>query len=154
MVDGFVVVAGGGAPIDLPGWSMLVKVGAGATGGALTAIQGRMVARHPGPAEHIHDSHDETFVVLEGALRFRLDERYETVKAGDLIFAPRGHAHGFSNPSDMPATYMAMITPSGFEAYFEQVADHVRRVGSLPGPASTDEWMAALDTRRAKPVEC
>ncbi len=83
MPEGFVVVPGGGAPIDLPGWSMLVKVGADATSGALTAIHGRMAGGHPGPAEHVHDGHDETFVVLEGTLRFRLDERYETVGAGD-----------------------------------------------------------------------
>ncbi len=70
-----------------------------------------------------------------------------------MIFAPRGRAHGFSNPSDVDASYMAVITPSGYEAYFEQVAHHVRRTGGLPDPASADEWMAALHTRRAPPIE-
>jgi len=152
MTDGFVVGTGGGVPIDLPGWSMLVKVGASSTGGALTAVHGRIAPGHPGPAEHVHDGHDEIFVVLDGTLRFRLDDRYTTVVAGDVVFAPRGLAHGFSNPSETPATYLAMVTPSGYERYFEQLAEHFRRTGDLPGPTTTDDWMAALDTRRAAPL--
>jgi len=147
VTDGFVVAIGGGHAIELPGWSMSVKVGANATGGALTVIHAGMDAGHPGPAEHIHDGHDETFFVLTGTLRFRLGDRYRSVTAGSTIFAPRGQAHGFSNPSGQRASYVVMLTPSGYERYFEQVADHVKRTGVLPDQATAEAWMAAMKTR-------
>lgn len=152
MTDGFVVASGDGRAIELPGWSMLVKVGAEATGGAVTVVHGRMDAGHQGPAEHVHDGHDETFFVLTGTLRFRLGDSYRSVAAGSTVFAPRNQAHGFSNPSDQTASYLVVLSPSGYERYFEQVADHVRRTGALPGRATAEAWMAALRTRPAAPA--
>ncbi len=153
VTDGFVVPADAGRAIDLPGWSMRLKVGADSTDGALTVIHGEMDASHAGPAEHIHDDHDETFVVLEGALRFRLGDRYRVADEGATVHCPRGQAHGFSNPFERPATYVVMLSPSGYEGYFERVADHFHRTGRLPDPSTTDEWMAELNTRRARPAE-
>ncbi len=153
MTDGFVVAPGRGQAIELPGWSMLVKVEADVTHGALTVVHARMDAEHSGPAEHIHDAHDETFFVLTGTLRFRLDDYYHMVEPGGTVFAPRGHAHGFSNPMGEPASYVAMLTPSGYERYFEQVADHLRRTGDLPDEATARAWMAATKTRLANPPE-
>lgn len=152
MTHGVVVAAGGGQPIELPGWSMLVKISADQTGGALTVVHAHMDPGHPGPAEHIHDGHDEAFVVLTGALRFRLGEEYHTVDAGSTVLAPRGQAHGFSNPFGQAASYVVMLTPSGYERYFERLADHVRRTGAPPDLSTTDAWMAAVRTRRAEPA--
>lgn len=152
MTDGFAVAPDDGEIIELPGWTMLVKVGAPATGGAMTVIHGRMHPLHAGPAEHVHDGHDESFLVLEGTLRFRLGDRYESVDAGGVAFAPRGHAHGFSNPSEQPACYMVMVTPSGYERYFRRVADYYLSTGELPDTALTAPWMAAEHTRLAQPI--
>jgi len=152
MGDGFVIAADGGWPIDLPGWSMLVKVGADATRGALTVIHGHMAAGHAGPAEHVHEVHDETFLVIQGALRVRVGDRYAVVEPGGTVFCPRGQAHGFSNPFDVPAVYVVLLSPSGYETYFERVAEHLGRTGALPDPATSQRWMAALDTRPAPPL--
>ncbi len=149
MTDGFVATPADGHAIELPGWSMSVKVGADATGGALTVVHARIDGGHPGPVEHIHDGHDETFFVLNGTLRFRLGDEYRSVAAGSTVFAPRGQAHGFSNPSDQPATYVVMLTPSGYERFFDRVADHVKQTGALPDRATAEAWMAALKTRPA-----
>ncbi len=149
MSEGFVIATGEGHAIELPGWSMLVKVGAEATHGALTVVQGRMDPGHPGPPEHIHDGHDETFLLIEGVLRFRLGNTYQEVGPGGMVFAPRGQAHGFSNPHSELAVYVAMVTPSGYERYFERVADHFRRTGDLPDLATTEQWLAAEGTRLA-----
>jgi len=150
--DGFVVAAGGGRTIGLPGWSMLVTLGADATGGVVTVIHGEIQAGHAGPAEHIHDGHDETFLLLEGALRFRLGDDYTAARAGETVFCPRGRAHGFSNPFEHPAVYVVVLTPSGYEGYLEHVAEHFRRTGDLPDLSTTDEWMAAVGTCRAQPA--
>ena len=49
-----------------------------------------------GPRLHRHP-YDETWVVQEGSLTFQLgEERYE-VQAGDIVIAPPGVAHKFTN---------------------------------------------------------
>ncbi len=146
------VPADGGRPIGLPGWSMRITVGADVTGGAMTVIHGTMDAGHPGPAEHHHDDHDETFVVVGGALRFRLGDQYHAAGVGSTVHCPRRQAHGFSNPFDRPAVYVAVLTPSGYEGYFERVADHFGRTGRVPDDSTMDEWMAATNTFRAGPA--
>ncbi|WP_370377877.1 cupin domain-containing protein [Catenulispora sp. GAS73] len=65
-------------------------------------IEGVLPAGHPGPAPHIHDGHDECFVLLEGRMRFRLDAGYRTAAAGDTVFAGRGLAHGSANRARSP----------------------------------------------------
>jgi quercetin dioxygenase-like cupin family protein len=43
---------------------------------------------------HIQPSHDELVLILEGECGFRVGEETTRVKAGDLIFIPRGTIHG------------------------------------------------------------
>jgi len=62
------------------------------------------------------------------------------------MFASRGLAHGFSNPFDEPARYVAILTPSGYEEYFAKVAEHAARTGEMPDPARTLELMAQHST--------
>lgn len=125
---------------------MLVKVSAGDTFGRLTVVEGLMTAQLPGPAAHVHDGHDETFVVLEGRMRFRVGDRFHTAIPGEIVFASRRLTHGFSNPFDEPARYVAVLTPSGYEDYFTKVADHVSRTGAMPDLDHTRELMAQYQT--------
>jgi mannose-6-phosphate isomerase-like protein (cupin superfamily) len=43
---------------------------------------------------HIQPEHDEVVLVLQGECRFRVGEAIRSVKAGDLMFIPRGTVHG------------------------------------------------------------
>ncbi len=126
LAQGFVRRPEDGQSIDLPGWSMLVKVTACDTLGRLTVIEGRMAPQLAGPPAHVHDGHDETFVILEGRMRFRVDDG--------------------SNPFDEPARYIAILTPSGYEDYFAKVAEHVDRSGTMPDPDQTRVLMAQRHT--------
>ncbi len=140
-------VIGEGARLDLPNWQMVVKVGAADTNGALTVIEGVLPSGHPGPAPHIHDGHDECFVLLEGRMRFRVDAGYRTAEAGDTVFAGRGLAHGFANPYPESARYVVMLTPSGYEDYFAELAARIAEVGQMPDPDWTAALMARYSTR-------
>jgi len=42
---------------------------------------------------------------------------------GDLIFKPRGQWHAFWNAGDEPARILEIISPVGFERYFEELLD-------------------------------
>jgi len=131
---------------------MVVKDSAGDTVGRLTVIEGRMTPQLTGPPAHVHDGHDETFVVLAGRMRFRVGDRFHTAVTGETIFASRRLAHGFSNPFDEPARYVAILTPSGYAEYFAEVAEHVARDGEMPDPAQTLKLMAQHSTVLAPPL--
>jgi quercetin dioxygenase-like cupin family protein len=83
------------------------------------------------PPLHQHDF-DEAFYVLEGELTFQLGEDVFTRRAGELAFAPRGVAHTYANLSGAPARALLVITPAGFERYFDRIA--ARLTGSEPPP--------------------
>jgi quercetin dioxygenase-like cupin family protein len=76
------------------------------------------------PPLHHHDF-DEAFYVLEGELTFQLGEDVFTRSAGELAFAPRGVAHTYANLSDAPARALLVITPAGFERYFDRIAARI-----------------------------
>lgn len=146
---GFVLGQGEGGRLDLPDWDMAVKVGAADTGGALTVVEGVLKPGHPGPAPHVHQGHDECFVLLEGRMRFRIDAGFRTAAAGDTVFAGRGLAHGFANPFAESARYIVMLTPGGYEDYFAELAARIGELGHAPDP----EWIEALMARYAtRPV--
>ncbi|MFY9806651.1 MAG: cupin domain-containing protein [Pseudonocardiaceae bacterium] len=112
----------------------------------LVDVGRRMAPQLAGPPAHIHAAHDETFVVLEGQLRFRIGDQFHTAVPGETVFASRRLAHGFSNPFDDTARYIAMLTPSGYEDYFTKVAEHIARIGAMPDLDQTRDLMAQHDT--------
>jgi quercetin dioxygenase-like cupin family protein len=83
------------------------------------------------PPLHYHHF-DEAFYVLEGELTFQLADDVFTRRAGELAFAPRGVPHTYANLSGAPARVLLVITPAGFERYFDQIA--ARITGSEPPP--------------------
>jgi mannose-6-phosphate isomerase-like protein (cupin superfamily) len=89
--------------------------------GVVSIIDNTVPANWPGPFLHKHDF-DEAFYVLEGELTFQLGEEFRSATPGDLVFAPADAVHTFANLSDAPARYLIVITPGGFERYFERMA--------------------------------
>ena len=88
------------------------------------------------PPLHRHDF-DETFYLLEGELTFQLGDDVFTRRAGELAFAPRGVPHTYANLSAIPARALLVITPAGFERYFDRIAARIagtdRRHRRRPG---------------------
>ena len=70
--------------------------------------------------------------MVEGELTFQLGEEVVARSAGELAFAPRGVAHTYANLSGAPARALLVITPAGFERYFDRIA--ARITGSEPPP--------------------
>ena len=86
------------------------------------------------PPLHSHDF-DESFYVLEGELTFQLGEEIVTRRAGELAFAPRGVPHTYANLSGAPVRALLVITPAGFERYFDRIA--ARMTGTQPPPEAS-----------------
>ena len=60
---------------------------------------------------HVHRDDDEAWYVLEGALKFRLDDDDVEVGAGGVVVAPRGTPHTYWNPRPEPCRYLLIMTP-------------------------------------------
>jgi quercetin dioxygenase-like cupin family protein len=86
------------------------KARSGQTGGALTAWEST-AAPGEGPPLHLHVNEDEFMYVLEGRLRFRLDENDHTAPAGSFVFIPRGVPHTWQNAGDGHARILFLFTP-------------------------------------------
>jgi len=69
-----------------------------------------------------HHAFDEAFYVLEGELTLQVDDEVSVRRAGELGFASGGVRHAVANRSDRPARYLLVLTPGGFERYFDAMA--------------------------------
>lgn len=72
---------------------------------------------------HRHSREDEYGFVLEGRLGALLGDEVVFGEPGDLVFKPRGQWHTFWNAGDTPARILEIISPAGFEGYFEELID-------------------------------
>jgi mannose-6-phosphate isomerase-like protein (cupin superfamily) len=71
---------------------------------------------------HLHTREDEYSFILEGRWGFQLGETIVYGEPGDLVYKPRDVWHSFWNAGDTPARLLEVISPSGFEHYFEEFA--------------------------------
>ncbi|HET6865600.1 MAG TPA: cupin domain-containing protein [Solirubrobacteraceae bacterium] len=114
------------------GGAITVRLRAEQTDGQLGLVEQVVPGGYPGPAMHVHPDFDETFYVIEGKLGFRVGDHAYEAGPGTVAFMPRGTPHTFANPGPEPARSLVLATPGGFEAYFEELIELVRRTGGLP----------------------
>jgi mannose-6-phosphate isomerase-like protein (cupin superfamily) len=74
-----------------------------------------------GPPPHIHHREDETFQILEGEYEWKVGGKTFIAQKGTTIFAPRGIPHTYRYLGKTPGRLLCVITPSGFEAFFEEI---------------------------------
>jgi gentisate 1,2-dioxygenase len=82
-----------------------------------------MSARALAAPLHRHTREDEYSYILEGCVGALLADEVLTGHAGDLIFKPRNQWHTFWNAGDEPARILEIISPAGFERFFEELSD-------------------------------
>jgi len=121
--DSFVLGPGEGKAIISYESTLLIRVRGEDTGGAWAAVETTMPPGTAGPPLHIKTREDEMLYVLTGTLRLRLGERMIDVPPGALAFVPRGSVHTFCNPYDEPVRFLGIISPAGFEKYFDDLAE-------------------------------
>ena len=82
-----------------------------------------MYARALAAPLHRHTREDEYSFVLEGRMGALLGDDVVEAGPGDLVFKPRNQWHTFWNAGDVPARILEIISPAGFERYFEELVD-------------------------------
>ena len=99
---------------------MVIRIHGHDTGGVVSAVESHDVPGG-GPPPHIHSREDETFQVLEGEYEFTVDGKSFVAKMGTTIFAPRGILHTYRYLGQTPGRLMCVVTPAGFEEFFEVI---------------------------------
>jgi quercetin dioxygenase-like cupin family protein len=86
-------------------------------------VEHPMSARALAAPLHRHTREDEYSFVLEGKMGALLGEEVLVASSGDLVFKPRNQWHTFWNAGDEPARILEIISPAGFERFFEELVD-------------------------------
>src|SRR5262245_32544744 len=73
------------------------------------------------PPPHSHTENEECVYVLEGVLRYAVDDVARDLRPGDWMHTPRGSVHQFSNPHKEPARALIVLTPDIGAQYFRDV---------------------------------
>jgi len=105
---------------------------AGDTGGAYALIEWLMAPPPaPGPPLHRHLAEDEAVLMLEGLLDCTLDGAVSRVEPGEFVMVKKGSWHTLANPGPDHARFLIILSPPGFEGFWEDLAD-LNRAGA-PG---------------------
>ena len=91
------------------------------TGGAYGLVDMIEVPAGDMPPLHIHHTHDEGFLLLDGELSLFLPDREIALRPGEFVLAPRGVPHTYQ-VGEAPARWLVLSTPPAFEQFVEDVA--------------------------------
>ncbi|MEO7503546.1 MAG: cupin domain-containing protein [Gemmatimonadaceae bacterium] len=100
------------------------KVLSDVLGGSLGVVEHTLEPGWLGAPPHKHAREDETSYVLEGKLTVEQEGAVATAGPGEYILKPRGIFHSFWNAGTERVRFIEMISPGGFEHYFEELAPH------------------------------
>ena len=94
---------------------------------AVHATLSRFGPGRDGADRHVHRSHADVFVVLEGSLTLKLaGDAERVVGAGTIVTVPPMVIHGFGNTSDADLWYVNLHMPGlGFNDYMRGLRDRV-----------------------------
>ncbi|HWN35447.1 MAG TPA: quercetin 2,3-dioxygenase [Pseudonocardia sp.] len=126
-----VVRAGEGPATWVVGDTYTFKATAESTGGAFALVEAS-IPPGSGPPPHLHTREDEAFYLLDGELQVTAAGRTTLLRGGDFMYLPRGIVHSFINPSVAAARALIVITPGGFEKFFEEVGTPARAGAQAP----------------------
>lgn len=78
-------------------------------------------AHTQGPPPHLHNTYQETFLILEGEMEFFIDGALKTIKAGESVNITPGTLHTFNNKNAAPCKWVNIHSPKGFYKFFEEI---------------------------------
>jgi len=72
---------------------------------------------------HVHDNEDEIFHVISGKLQVSVGDETKILKAGDMVFCPRGIPHSWKVVGNEKGKVILSIFPSGLEVMFHELSE-------------------------------
>ncbi len=153
----FHVSPGAGELMRLGAVGARLKVAGSQTGGQYSVVEHPLAPGALVPP-HRHAREDELMYVLEGEIGARVGDRVLHAAQGSYVFKPRNVSHAFWNEKDEPALVMHVLSPAGFEGYFEDLHDlipksgqpdfdQVTRLAARYGVVFQLDWVPELEKR-------
>jgi mannose-6-phosphate isomerase-like protein (cupin superfamily) len=113
---------GDGKAVDLLSVGVRFMAWTEETGGGFSLVEHPIPARTLVAPLHKHAREDEYSYVLRGRMGAILGDETVYADVGDLVFKPRDQWHTFWNAGDEPCHILEIISPGGFERYFDELA--------------------------------
>jgi quercetin dioxygenase-like cupin family protein len=107
---------------------------------SLTILEHPIKPRGIASPVHTHKNEDEYSFIIEGRVGFEQAGQVTVAGPGALVAKPRNIAHAFWNAGDEPARVLELISPSGFENFFVEMAAVFPKDGP-PGPDHFAKFM-------------
>ena len=98
-------------------------IGGADAGERLSLVEHAMSPRALAAPLHRHVNEDEYSFVLEGRMGAILGDDVVEAAPGDLVFKPRNEWHTFWNAGDATCRILEIISPAGFERFFQELSD-------------------------------
>jgi mannose-6-phosphate isomerase-like protein (cupin superfamily) len=111
-----------GKAVDLGSVGVRFMAWSEETGGGFSLVEHPIPPRTLVAPVHRHSREDEYSYVLEGRMGALLGDDVIYAEPGDLAFKPRDQWHTFWNPDDTPCRILEIISPGGFERFFDDFA--------------------------------
>ena len=111
--------------VDLGSVGVRFMVWGAETGGSFSLVEHPIPPRTLAAPLHRHDREDEYSYVLEGHMGALLGGEVVYAGPGDLVFKPRQQWHTFWNAGDEPCRILEIISPSGFEHFFNELGETI-----------------------------
>jgi quercetin dioxygenase-like cupin family protein len=124
----------------------------GAQSGGLGLFEMKVPGGAHVPPPHSHTDNEECVYVLEGVLRYTVDDETRDLKPGEWMSTPRGSVHQFSNPGSDTSRALVMMTPDIGAQFFVDVAA-LASAGGPPDRTKLMEVMARYGLVPAAPKE-
>jgi mannose-6-phosphate isomerase-like protein (cupin superfamily) len=116
-----------GKAVDLSSLGVRFMAWSEETGGGFSLVEHPIPPKTLAGPVHRHSREDEYSFVIEGRMGALLGDDVIVAEVGDLAFKPRNQWHTFWNPDDTPCRILEIISPGGFERYFDEMASLVSR---------------------------
>ncbi|MGH2929871.1 MAG: cupin domain-containing protein, partial [Solirubrobacteraceae bacterium] len=129
----FLIRADEGRALDFGSFAVRFMAFAEQTAGGFSLIEHPIPPRSLVAPLHRHSREDEYSFVLEGRMGAMLGDEVIHARAGELAVKPRHQWHTFWNPDDAPCRVLEVISPGGFEHFFEELAAATEGAGE-PDP--------------------
>ncbi len=130
-----------GKQVDVASLGVRFMVYSEESGGGFSMVEHPIPPRTLAGPVHRHSREDEYSFVLEGRMGALLGDEVIYAEPGDLAFKPGQEWHTFWNAGDTPCRILEIISPGGFEHFFEEAAE------ALQAPDFTPEKLGQIGAR-------
>jgi quercetin dioxygenase-like cupin family protein len=155
--NSYLILPGQGKEVRLHDLLIVHKITGDRLRGSLSVvehvIQPRVLVK-----PHRHTREDEISIVLSGTVWARVGSVEVEAPAGSYLLKPRDVPHAIWNMGPAPSRVAEIVSPAGFERYFDEIEPVMRErgpewtrrfaeVAELYGVISEDDWSTELQQK-------